>query len=66
MPVVEHEYYNGVIREQKAEIERLRAVIKRIDAINDNPVRFSVEINDLCDSVLRPPAYQPKAGLTDE
>lgn len=37
-----------------AEIERLYAAVRRIDAINDNPAHFNVEINEVCDSILRP------------
>lgn len=50
------------------EIEKLRLAILRIDAINDNPARFNVEINAVCDGILRPEltvpsrAYEQKPG----
>jgi len=39
--------------EAAAEIERLRAALRRIDGINDNPACYNVEINAVLDEVLR-------------
>ena len=51
------------LKEAAAEIERLRAAIIRIYAINDNPAHFSAEINAVCDTILRPDLVQaPTAG----
>lgn len=36
------------------EVERLRSAISRIDSINDNPAVYNPEINDVCDTILRP------------
>jgi hypothetical protein len=52
--VREREDYNGKHQGAVIEIERLRAAILRIDAINDSPARFSFEINKVCDAILRP------------
>jgi len=45
-----------------AENERLRTAIKRIDAINDNPADFNSDINEVCDSILRPHLNQQPTG----
>lgn len=42
------------LREAADEIGRLRAAISRIDAINDSPACFNKDINDVCDTILRP------------
>lgn len=43
-----------LLAQKDAEIARLRAVIARIDAINDNPADFNSDIDRECDRVLRP------------
>lgn len=43
-----------IAKPRQDEIDRLRAAINRIDAINDNPADFNSEINAVCDSILRP------------
>jgi hypothetical protein len=50
-------YLNGssaemLMNEAADEIERLRAWIKRIDAINDNPADFNVMIDNACADAL--------------
>jgi len=37
------------------EIERLRAALKRIDGINDNPADFNVQIEAVLRDALQPP-----------
>lgn len=44
----------AMVEHLQRKIERLRAAISRIDAINDNPSCFNAEINAVCDTVLRP------------
>ena len=39
--------------------ERLTAAIQRIDGINDNPANYNVEINAVCDTILRPALKDP-------
>lgn len=41
-------------RKLEADVVRLLNVIKRIDAINDNPAHFNSEINKVCDEILCP------------
>ena len=48
------EGYDDACAAMKAEVERLRAAIARIDGINDNPAHYNAEINAVCDTVLRP------------
>jgi hypothetical protein len=57
--VREREDYNGKHQAAVIEIERLRAAVLRIDAINDSPARFSQEINEVCDTILRPHLSPP-------
>jgi hypothetical protein len=42
------------------ENERLRAWVKRIDAINDNPADFNVEIDNACTAALRGDGIGPR------
>lgn len=54
-------YSKGIasnIEEAVAEIERLRAALKRIDALNDNPARFNSEINKVVMQALEPSSHQ--------
>jgi len=43
----------GLGREAADVIERLTAVLQRIDAINDNPARFDSEINIIVQDALK-------------
>lgn len=40
------------MREAADEIERLRAALQRIDAINDDPMRFRTDINEIVMTAL--------------
>jgi hypothetical protein len=42
------------------ENERLRAWVKRIEAINDNPADFNVEIDNACAAALRGDGIGPR------
>ncbi len=48
------------LERKDAEIGRLRLWIRRIDNINDNPARFSTEIDQACIDAL---AGKPMVGL---
>jgi hypothetical protein len=51
---LEGEVSSFILNEAADEIERLRAALRRIDAINDNPVHFVREIDDVCRAALSP------------
>lgn len=48
----EGETLRKVIGDQRAEIERLRKWIGRINAMNDNPAHYSPEIDGACLAAL--------------